>query len=142
MPRQAPSVLAIDELRGAHVPGLQYLGVVVDMRDAANEAAAERFVGDLAARVRAYPVELVRGVYAGDADERDFLQKHAALYLGLDDLRTIRARIEARRDADVARETGADLDDTPPPPLDFADVHARYEGKLPKGAAREKGTAT
>ena len=54
LPRSAPSVLAIDELR-ARLPGLQHLGVVVDTGTAANVPAAERFLDDLAERIRAYP---------------------------------------------------------------------------------------
>ena len=110
LPRESASVVAIDELR-ARMPGLQYLGVVVDMGDASNEPAAERFLDDLATRVRAYPPELVRAVYTGDGEERAFLEKHAPLYTSLDDLRAIHARIQARRDYEVSKETGALLDD-------------------------------
>jgi hypothetical protein len=132
LPRQAPSVLAVDELR-QRMPGLQYLGVVVDMGSAANAPAAQRFLADLAQRVRQYPAELQRGVYASDAEERAFLEAHAPLYVSLDDLRTLRARVAARRDYEVAKETGALLDEVPPPPLDFSDIAARYQNAMPKG---------
>jgi predicted RND superfamily exporter protein len=133
LPREAPSVVAIDELR-ARMPGLEYLGVVVDMGTPANVGAAEQFLDDLAARVRAYPPELVGAVYTGSSAERDFLEKHAPLYISLDDLKTIRQRVEARRDYEAARATGALLDeDTPAPSLDFSDVEAHYESQLPKG---------
>src|SRR4051794_40549787 len=46
LPRSATSVLAIDELR-ARMPGLQFLGVVVDSGDPANLPAATRMVDDL-----------------------------------------------------------------------------------------------
>ena len=121
------------------MPGLQFLGVVVDTGAAENTAAAERLLDDLAARVRAYPPSLVRAVYSGSGAERAFLEKHAPLYASLDDLRSIRARLEARRDYEVARETGALLDEGPPPPLDFSDIERKYEGWLPRyGAAEER----
>ena len=137
LPRRAPSVVAFDELR-SRMPGLQYLGIVVDMGAASNAAASERFVDDLAGRIRAYPRELARAVYTGDGEERAFLEKHAALYVSAEDLRTIEERIVARRDYEVARETGALLDDgAAPPPLDFSDIEQRYRAKLPRGGAAE-----
>jgi uncharacterized protein len=127
LPRDAPSVLAIDELR-QRVAGIQHLGVVVDSGTSDDLPAAERLVDDLAARVRRYPPELVRDVRTGTADERRFLEAHAPLYVDLDDLRTIRARIEARRDWEVSRETGALLDvGEHPPSVDFSDIRARYD---------------
>ncbi len=127
LPTTAPSVLAIDELR-ARVPGLQHLGVLVDAGDERNLPAAERLIDDLAARVRAYPPELVSAVRTGQSEERKFLEAHAPLYLDLADLLKIRERVEARRDWEVSKEQGALLDeDEPPPPLDFNDIEAKYE---------------
>ena len=54
LPRDAPSVVAIDELRH-RVAGLQYLGVLVEVGSPDRLAAGERFLDDLAARVRRYP---------------------------------------------------------------------------------------
>jgi len=135
LPRSAPSVLAVDELR-ARMPGLQHLGVLVDVGDPAYLAAGERFIDDLAAKVRAYPSDMVRAVRVGNHDERAFLEAHAALYADLGDLRTIAERIEARRDWEVAHETGASLDDDgEAPKLDFSDIEATYKARLPaKGA--------
>src|SRR5207253_2929216 len=56
LPRESPSVAAIDELRG-RLAGLQHLGVVVDVGDAPLEAG-ERFLDALADRIRAYPSDL------------------------------------------------------------------------------------
>jgi predicted RND superfamily exporter protein len=137
LPREAPSVVAIDELR-ARMPGLQFLGVVVDTGAAENTAAAERFLDDLAARVRDYPPSLVRAEYTGNGAERAFLEKHAPIYASLGDLRSMHARIVARRDYEVAQETGALLDEGSPPSLDFSDIEHKYEGWLPRyGAAEE-----
>jgi predicted RND superfamily exporter protein len=137
LPRDAPSVQAVDELR-ARLTGLQYLGVVVDTGDAARLPAGERFIDDLAARIRKYPPDLARAVRTGTTEERAFLESHAALYVDVADLQTVRERIEARRDWEVAHETGSALDeDTPPPSLDFGDIERKYEKKLPKAGSHE-----
>ncbi len=129
LPRDAPSVRALDEMR-ARMPGLQFLGVVVQPLDPTDLPVAERFVDELAARVRAYPSDLVRDVRAGNAVERDFLEKHAALYVDLKDLQEVRRRLEARRDYDVAKETGNLLDeDSLPPPLDISDIEKKYDDR-------------
>jgi hypothetical protein len=112
---------------GAH----QYLGIVVDSGTSANLPAAERFIDELAARVRQYPPAQVSDVRTGDQVERAFLDKHGALYLDLSDLRSIQGRIEARRDYEAERETGALLDDdAAAPPVDFSDIQARYDKRL------------
>jgi predicted RND superfamily exporter protein len=137
LPRDSPSVKAVDELR-ARLPGLQYLGVVVDVGDETRLPAGERFIDDLAARVRTYPPALARSVRIGSGEERVFLEKHAALYVDLHDLESIRRRIEARRDWEVDRETGSALDeDTAAPSLDFGDIEKKYDAKVPHRGARE-----
>jgi predicted exporter len=129
LPRESLSVRALDEMR-ARLPGLQYLGVVVDTDRPENLAAGERFLDDLAARIRAYPPEMVRDVRTGDAAERRFVEDHAPLYVDLDDLNDILHRIEARRDYEVARESGSLLDDTDPPPsVDVSDIESKYDKK-------------
>lgn len=139
LPRESKSVVAIDELR-QRVSGLQYLGVVVDVGDAANMPAAERMLDDLAARVREYPPELVRAVRVGDSEERAFLEKHSGLYLEVEDLQTILARITARRDWEVRRADGSDLDDDEtPPPLDFKDIEDRYRARTRSQGKMERG---
>ncbi|HEX3345935.1 MAG TPA: MMPL family transporter, partial [Polyangiaceae bacterium] len=129
LPRSAPSVVAIDELR-ARMAGLQHLGVVVDTGTAESLPAGERFLDDLAARVRAYPPGMVRAARTGDATERRFLEDHAPLYMDLADLETVRTRVEARRDWEASKAQGALLDeDAPPPPLDFDDLQKKYDAR-------------
>lgn len=140
LPRQTPSVIALDELR-ERVSGLQYLSVIVDTGKPENMPAAERMLDDLAARVRTYPPDLVRAVRIGDAEERDFLEKHAALYLEESDLQTILDRVTARRDWEVSKETGTSLDDDPnaAPPLDFSDIEKKYDERTSgKGKTQNK----
>ena len=127
LPRSAPSVLAIDELR-ARLPGLQHLGVLVDCGSAQNLPAAERFLDDLAARVSAYPRDLVGAVRTGDGVERRFIEDHAPLYIDASDLEEVQRRIEARRDWEASKAQGALLDeDEPPPPLVFDDIQRKYD---------------
>jgi len=129
LPTGAASVVAIQELR-SRMPGVQVLGVIVDSGDAARLPRAERFLDDLADRMRSYPASLVSEVRTSDAVERRFVEDHAALYVSTADLATIRAQIEARRDFEVARSSGALLDDDePPPPVDFHDIQDRYQRK-------------
>jgi predicted RND superfamily exporter protein len=140
LPRESLSVRALEEMRASY-PGLQYLGVVVDVGRPENLAAGERFLDDLAARVRTYPPELVREVRTGDEAEHKFLEDHAPLYVDLPDLRELLRRIEARRDYEVARESGSLLDDSDPPPsVDFSDIEQRYRHRLSRENA-DRGAA-
>jgi len=130
LPPNAPSVAAIRELR-ARMPGLQHLGVIVDTGQPENVAAAERFLDDLEVRVRAYPPELVRSVRTGIHAERDFVEKHAPLYLELADLQLVRQRIEARKEWEASKAFGSNLDDeeSKEPSLDFKDLEDKYKTK-------------
>lgn len=134
LPRESPSVKAVDEVR-ARMPGLQFLGVVLDTGSAENIDAGNKFLDDLAARVRKYPPDLVNSVRLGTEEERQFLEKHAALYMDLDDLKTIRKRIEERRDYEAMKATGnlLDEDQAEPPPLNFDDIQKKYDERTPKG---------
>ena len=138
LPRDAPSVVAIGELR-TRMAGLQYLGLVVDAgggdtsgADHADRlAAAERVVDDLAARIRTYPPELVSAVRTGWQAERQFVEDHTASLLALSDLRLIRERIEDRIHWEYGNQTGTLLDDSePPPPLDFTDIEQKYRRQI------------
>jgi predicted RND superfamily exporter protein len=130
LPREAPSVRALDEMR-ARIPGLHFLGVVAEVPDLADLPAAERFLDDLADRIRAYPPGMVRNVRSNRASERAFVEKRAPLYTDLADLKEIRRRVEARRDYEVAKEEGSLLDeDEPVPSVDVSDIEKKYEHKL------------
>lgn len=132
LPRQAPSVVALDELR-ARMAGLQYLGVVVDF-GAGNPGklpAAEKLVDDLAARIEKYPRALVNAVRTGYGAERAFIEGRLALLLELGDLRAIRQRIEDRVHWEYGKETGTLLDDSEPaPPIDFGDIEDKYQKRF------------
>ncbi len=133
LPRDAPSVVAIGELRH-RMSGLQYLGLLVDTGGPDRLPAGERFLDDLAARIRRYPRAEVSDVRTGFASERAFVEKHAGSLIALEDLRTIRQRIEDRLHWEYAKKTGTLLDtDEPPPPLDFSDIDKKYAGQLGGG---------
>ncbi|HEX3345475.1 MAG TPA: MMPL family transporter, partial [Polyangiaceae bacterium] len=130
LPRDSPSVRALDEMR-TRLPGLQYLGVVIDTGTAENLPAGERFLDDLAARIRTYPPEMVREVRTGNAVEKKFIEDHAPLYVDLADLKEVLRRVEARRDYEVEKEGGSLLDESaPPPPLDVSDIESRYDKRV------------
>jgi predicted RND superfamily exporter protein len=139
LPRDAPSVVALAELR-SRMPGLQYLGVLVEVGaagparqpvSAQRLAAGERLIDDLAARIRTYPPELVRAVRSGFQAERTFVEKNLALFLDLPDLQQIRTRIEDRVHWEYAKETDILLDpDEPAPSLDFSDIEQRYRQRV------------
>ena len=132
LPRSAPSVVAIDEMR-ARNPGLQYLGVLVDFASPGDLPNAERFLDDLMARVEKYPPDMVRSVRVGTSEERTFVQKHAPLYIDIDDLKKIRERVEARRDFEVSHASGTALDeDEPPPSVDMGDIEKKYDSRIKK----------
>jgi predicted RND superfamily exporter protein len=129
LPNDAPSVVALTEMR-RRSPGLEFLGVMVAADDASELPDAERFLDDLAARIRRYPPELVRDVRTNNATEKAFLEKHAPLYVDVDDLKTIRERIETRRDYEVSKASGVLLDESEPPPnVDMSDIRRKYENR-------------
>jgi predicted RND superfamily exporter protein len=137
LPRDSPSVRAVEELR-ERMPGLQFLGVIVDTGSGDQLAAGEALLDDLAARVRAYPPELARSVRTGVQQERSFLEKHAPLYISLDDLRTLRARIEERRDWDISKLAG-ESPEGPEPRIGFAEFENRQKQRLGGSAKLENG---
>ena len=137
LPRESASVRALDEMR-ARIPGLQYLGVVVDVARPENLPAGERFLDDLAARIRTYPHAMARDVRTGNEVERKFVEDHAPLYVELADLKDILNRIEARRDYEVGRESGSLLDDSDPPPsVDVSDIEKKYDQKQSREKANK-----
>jgi uncharacterized protein len=139
LPRNAPSVAAIDQLR-QRMPGVRYLGVLVDVGKPENLPAGERLVDDLALRVAKYPKDLVAHVRTGVQVETEFLKKNAPLYVDLADLQTAKERIAAQRDREVSKSMDLGLDDDEPQDekekLDFSDLQKKYDAK---GVDRFKG---
>jgi predicted RND superfamily exporter protein len=139
LPREAPSVVAIDELR-RRVAGLQYLGVLVEVGNPDRLRAGEQFLDDLAARVRRYPKTEVSDVRTGLAAERTFVEKHAASLIQLDDLKLVRQRIDDRLHWEYAKTTGTLLDEKEPAPsLDFSDIEHKYASQVGGGDLEASG---
>jgi len=129
LPPDAASVRAVSELR-QRMPGLQFLGVLADVGENASPeriAAAQRFIDDLAVRMRTYPSNLVGGVRVGFAAERAFIERYTSVLIDKADLQTIRERTEERIRYEYGRRAGTLIDeDEPPPLLDFSDIEKRY----------------
>jgi hypothetical protein len=129
LPRNAPSVAAIDELR-RRMPGVRYLGVFVDVGRPENLTAGEHLVDDLAERVRKYPKDLVASVRTGVQAETAFLKANAPLYVDLPDLKTVHERIADARDREVSKSLDMGLgDDEDDAKLDFSDLQKKYSAK-------------
>ena len=133
LPPEAESVRAVEELR-RRMPGLQFLGVLADVGENAPPdriAAAQRFIDDLAARVRGYPSALVGGVRVSFTAERNFIERYAPLLIDRADLQTIRERLEERLRYEYGQRAGTLIDDDQPAPaLDFSDIERRYQPDL------------
>jgi uncharacterized protein len=136
LPKSAPSVAAIGRLR-QRLPGLRFLGVVVELDDVASAPAAEQFLVRLAARIRKYPPELAAGVRLDTSAERQFAERYALQLMEPDDVKKLREAVEARRDFEVSRAMGTDLDDDEaadkPPELPLDELRHKYETRF--GAA-------
>jgi predicted RND superfamily exporter protein len=122
LPRSFRSVQDLDTLR-ERFGGIGY--VVVVGRGAEPEAL-RRFADDLAPKLEA--LEGIRFVEARRAT--DFFTERALYYLSLEDLQEVQARIKARERWERRQHNPLllKLDDEPAPPLDFADIEARYSG--------------
>ena len=129
-----PASRAVDELR-QRLPGLSTLGVVVatssTVRAARGRAPDRRPRGARARATR--PSWCARSRPATEAAaERRFLAAHLPLFVDLDDLVEVRARVEARRSWDTRNRLGIAFDEeNAPPPLDFSDIEAKYQARYP-----------
>ncbi len=142
LPKSAPSVTALGELR-QRLPGLRFLGVVVEADRPGRAAEAERFLGQLAERIRKYPSELVRGVRLDTSAERHFAERYALQLMEPSDVRRLRESVEARRDFEVSHAIGSDLDDedagaAKPPELPLEELRQKYATRFgAKGKAND-----
>ncbi len=139
LPRSAPSVSALQQLR-ARLPGMRFLGVVVELDDLASAPAVEQFLGRLAERIERYPGDLKRGVRLDTKAEREFAERYALQLMDPSDVRKVRQAVEARRDFEVSRAMGSDLDDDDdertPPELPLAELKQKYQSRF--GGAAER----
>jgi hypothetical protein len=132
LPPDSPAVRGAHALR-ARAAGSQYLGVVIRGGVAGPPAA---FAAALGARMSAFAAtrpDLISAVKVDIAAERAFLARRGALYLPIDDLRTIADRLEARVGYEKARANPlyVSMDDDSAPPVDFRDIEERARGADP-----------
>jgi uncharacterized protein len=137
LPKSAPSVSALTKLR-QRLPGLRFLGVVVEVDEPGRAAEADRFLDQLAERIRKYPPELVRGVRLDTSAEREFAERYALQLMEPLDVRRLREAVEARRDFEVSHAMGSDLDADDdagegagkPPELPLDELRRKYETRF------------
>jgi predicted RND superfamily exporter protein len=127
LPEGAPSVAAARDL-GPRLHTVTHLAVVLQGE---RGDALERLADDLAARLRRLPPSLVQSVEYRVDEQQAFLRRYGALYVSLDDLRTLQARIDTRvawekRRANPLLGLVDEGEPDPPPPLDLGEVERRY----------------
>jgi uncharacterized protein len=129
LPDTAPSVVAARTL-GPKLHTVTHLSVVFEGNDG---DALDRLADELAARLKKLPPDLVESVeYRTDEQER-FLRRFGGLYLSQEDIDKIQERIDRRiawekKKANPMLNLLGDAEEEigPAPPLDFADIEAKY----------------
>ncbi len=92
LPQGAPAAVGLEQLE-QRIGGLSHLAVVVRTDDL---KAGERFVDALAARLKALPPSMISRVHWRVDAEKEFLDRHGALYAELKDLTSARDALKAQ----------------------------------------------
>ncbi|HXK17339.1 MAG TPA: MMPL family transporter, partial [Polyangiaceae bacterium] len=134
LPKSAPSVAAIAGLR-TRLPGLRFLGVVVEVDESASAADAEHFLDRLAERIQKYPPKVAGGVRLDTSTERKFAERYALQLMEPADVKKLREAVEARRDFEVSHAMGTDLEDPQeaaekPPELPLDELRQKYQARF------------
>lgn len=112
--------------------GVGYVSVIAQGDD---RESLIRFAEEVAPKLSALPT--VR--YVDYKRPIHFFEDRGLYFLDQADLESVRDRIEKRRDWEVTRATGAQLDeDSPPPPLDFSDLETKYKDRLSLGDSKQE----
>ena len=122
LPQGAPAAVALAELE-KRIGGLSHLAIVVRTDDL---KAGERFVDALAAKLKELPPSLVAQVHYRVDAEKEFLDRHGALYADLGDLVAVRDAL--RKQIARANPLMVDLGDeseAPPAALNIDEVVLR-----------------
>jgi hypothetical protein len=113
LPQGAPAAVALAELE-KRIGGLSHLAIVVRTGDL---KAGERFVDALAARLKELPPSLVAQVHYRVDAEKEFLDRHGALYVDVKDLIAARDALRAQiAKANPLLVDLADESESPPAP--------------------------
>src|SRR5438128_7193219 len=129
LPQGAPAAVGLKELE-KRIGGLSHLAIVVRTDDL---KAGERFVDALAAKLKELPPSLVAQVHYRVDAEKEFLDRHGALYADLDDLIAVRdaLRKQVARANPLLVDLGDDAD-SPPAALDIDEVILRIRAAYAK----------
>jgi uncharacterized protein len=124
LPQGAPAAVALKELE-RRIGGFSHLAIVVRTDDL---KAGERFVDALAAKLKEIPPSLVAQVHWRVDAEKEFLDRHGALYADLSDL--VAARDAIRGQIAKANPLLVDLaeeGEDPPAPVHLDEVVGRIK---------------
>jgi predicted RND superfamily exporter protein len=121
LPQGAPAAVGLEELE-KRIGGLSNLAVVVRTDDL---EAGKRYVDALAKRLLALPPSLVARVHWRVDAEKEFLDRHGALYAELRDLQAARDALKAR--IAKANPLAVDLSEDAEAPPNFEDAVGRIK---------------
>jgi hypothetical protein len=118
LPQGAPAAVALQELE-KRIGGFSHLNIVVRTDDL---KAGERFVDALAAKLKEVPPSLIANVHWRVDAEREFLDRHGALYADVKDLVAARDALKAKiaKANPLLLDLGEEADTSPAPNLDEA----------------------
>ncbi len=121
LPEARASVIELRRLQ-ANVPAGSHVFVVVEK----GTRDQQRAFGDaLVQRLRQAAPRWLVSCDDGVQDARAFLAPRAGMFAQLPELRRLRDEVEARWSWEVGKQTGTNLDDDPPPPLDADELKKR-----------------
>jgi predicted RND superfamily exporter protein len=121
LPQARSSVRELKRLQQSTQAG-SHISVVIE----AGGRERQRAFGDaLVTRLQQLKEPWLVDCADGVQQARAFLEPRAGMFAPLAELQRLHDEVEARWAWEVARQTGANLDDEPPPTLDFADVKKR-----------------
>jgi hypothetical protein len=127
LPESAPAVIELHRLE-QRTTASQTVMIVLE----GDDEKALRSMGDaLVPRLVALGQDRISSAEDGIQASRSFLLPRAGLFLEKEDLEQLRHDVDVRWDYEVAKTTGAliDEDEPPPPPLDAESMKKRFEGK-------------
>jgi len=121
LPQARSSVVELKRLQASTAAG-SHAYVVVE----GGSIELQREFGDaLVSRMREGAPGWLVDSADGVQEARTFLEPRAGMFAPLPELERLRDDVNARWAWEVGKETGANLDDEPPPQLDFADLKRR-----------------
>jgi uncharacterized protein len=106
------------------------VGYVVLYVEGGSPEARRKFADDVAPALERLPSVK----FVDHRTPTEFFEDRGLYFADLPDLETIRDRLKARQTWQI-EHSYLDLDDEPPPPVDFADVEAKYKARYEEGAA-------